>query len=49
MIGSGKVDEIREISRSAASRTGDFHHDLSLSQERNLESELKCRVLTVLA
>lgn len=44
-VGSGKLDEIRaEIGRHDAELVL-FNHTLSPSQERNLENELKCRVL----
>ncbi|WP_150299617.1 ribosome rescue GTPase HflX [Pseudomonas profundi] len=45
LVGAGKVDELREL---VASHEGDlviFNHTLSPSQERNLEGELKCRVI----
>ncbi|MGQ0530220.1 MAG: ribosome rescue GTPase HflX [Panacagrimonas sp.] len=44
-IGSGKADEIAIIVRSAELDLAIFNHDLSPSQERNLEKILQCRVL----
>ena len=44
-IGSGKADEIANIVRSAELDLAIFNHDLSPSQERNLEKILQCRVL----
>ena len=44
-VGSGKLDEIaREVDAHGAEIVM-FNHALSPSQERNLETELKCRVL----
>ena len=44
-VGSGKLDEIaREVDTHGAEIVM-FNHALSPSQERNLETELKCRVL----
>ncbi len=44
-VGSGKVDEIRECVDREGAEIVLFNHALSASQERNLEQELKCRVL----
>ena len=44
-IGSGKLEEIRAAVHSHKAELVLFNHALSPSQERNLESELKCRVL----
>ena len=44
-IGSGKLEEIRAAIHSHKAELVLFNHALSPSQERNLESELKCRVL----
>jgi GTP-binding protein HflX len=44
-IGSGKVEEIADHTRSADADLVIFNHTLSPSQERNLEKRLKCRVL----
>ncbi len=43
--GSGKVEEIKDVVRATGAEVVIFNHALSPSQERNLESELKCRVL----
>ena len=43
--GSGKVDEIAELVRAHGAELALFNHDLSPSQERNLETRLQCRVL----
>ena len=44
-IGTGKLDEVKtQVSEHRAGLVI-FNHNLSPSQERNLESELKCRVL----
>ncbi|SFK47076.1 ribosome rescue GTPase HflX [Methylophaga sulfidovorans] len=43
--GSGKVDEIAEHVMAADAALVIFNHELSPSQERNLEQKLKCRVL----
>lgn len=45
LVGSGKVDEIREQVAATDSELVIFDHALSPSQERNLEQELSCRVL----
>ncbi len=43
--GSGKVSEIGDAVRAVSAELVIFNHSLSPSQERNLESELQCRVL----
>ncbi|MCQ4347593.1 GTPase HflX [Pseudomonas stutzeri] len=45
LIGSGKVDEIREQVRAEQAELVIFNHTLTPSQERNLEREFECRVL----
>lgn len=44
-VGSGKLDEIKAGVRASAAELVIFNHNLSPSQERNLEAELCCRVL----
>ena len=44
-VGTGKLDEIASTVRSCDAELVIFNHNLSPSQERNLEAELKCRVL----
>ena len=44
-IGTGKLEEIRTQIRLQDAELVLFNHALSPSQERNLESELQCRVL----
>ncbi|BFM48612.1 ribosome rescue GTPase HflX [Marinomonas sp. THO17] len=44
-VGSGKLDEIKDIVDQEEAQVVLFDHALSPSQERNLESVLKCRVL----
>ncbi len=44
-IGSGKLEEIRAAVLAHKAGLVLFNHTLSPSQERNLEAELKCRVL----
>ncbi|MGV6806998.1 MAG: GTPase HflX, partial [bacterium] len=44
-VGSGKLDEIRRAVIESGAQLVIFNHNLSPSQERNLEHELKCRVL----
>jgi GTP-binding protein HflX len=44
-VGSGKLEEIAEAVRLCEAEIVMFNHALSPSQERNLERELKCRVL----
>jgi GTP-binding protein HflX len=43
--GSGKVDEIREHVVANDAAVVIFNHELSPSQERNLEAKLQCRVI----
>ena len=43
--GSGKVDEVAAAAKAAGAELAIFNHDLSPSQERNLEKRLQCRVL----
>ncbi len=43
-VGSGKADEIAEALIASESDVAAFNHDLSPSQQRNLERLLKCRV-----
>lgn len=44
-VGAGKVQEIREAVSENGAELVLFNHALTPSQERNLERELKCRVL----
>ena len=44
-IGSGKLEELRELLEIHQAELVIFNHALSPSQERNLERSLKCRVL----
>ncbi|MCC2655555.1 MAG: GTPase HflX [Panacagrimonas sp.] len=44
-IGSGKADEIAALVKAEEVDLAIFNHDLSPSQERNLEKLLQCRVL----
>ncbi len=44
-IGTGKLDELRQVVAETSAELVIFNHNLSPSQERNLEHELKCRVL----
>tara|TARA_R110002012_G_C11594814_1_gene606618 strand:+ start:26 stop:1336 length:1311 start_codon:yes stop_codon:yes gene_type:complete len=44
-IGSGKLEELRALLAAHAAELVIFNHSLSPSQERNIEQELKCRVL----
>ncbi|MBD3897706.1 GTPase HflX [Halomonas sp. ML-15] len=44
-IGSGKLDELKELMPIHHAELVIFNHSLSPSQERNLERALKCRVL----
>lgn len=44
-VGTGKLDEIKDIVIREEAQVVLFDHALSPSQERNLESVLKCRVL----
>jgi GTP-binding protein HflX len=45
LIGSGKVEELRDLVRSAEADLVIFNHTLTPSQERNLERVFECRVL----
>ncbi len=44
-IGKGKAAEVADIIRDREAELVIFNHDLSPSQERNLEREFQCRVL----
>jgi GTP-binding protein HflX len=44
-VGSGKAEEIRKAVLHSGAELVIFNHDLSPSQERNLEAFLQCRVL----
>ena len=44
-IGTGKLEEIGECVATQCAELVIFNHELSPAQERNLEKELKCRVL----
>ncbi|MEZ5525747.1 MAG: ribosome rescue GTPase HflX [Pseudomonadales bacterium] len=44
-VGSGKVEEIRQAVQAHEAEVVLFNHALTPTQERNLEKELKCRVL----
>jgi GTP-binding protein HflX len=44
-VGSGKVEEIRERVLAEGANLVVFNHELSASQERNVERQCKCRVL----
>ncbi|MGM0983617.1 MAG: ribosome rescue GTPase HflX [Pseudomonadota bacterium] len=44
-VGSGKLEELRESKAAHQAELVIFNHGLSPSQERNLERELKCRVI----
>ena len=44
-VGSGKLEEIERLVRTHQIEVVLFNHELSPSQERNLERALKCRVL----
>ena len=45
-VGSGKLEEIAQELANSDAEIVIFDHDLSPSQERNIEAELKCRVLS---
>lgn len=45
-IGKGKLLEIEEAIRLHEAEIVIFNHDLSPSQERNIEKEMKCRVIS---
>ncbi len=44
-VGTGKLEEISSAVKSSDAELVIFNHNLSPSQERNIEAELKCRVL----
>ena len=44
-VGSGKAEEIAELVREHDADIVLFNHNLSPSQERNIEALVKCRVL----
>ena len=44
-VGSGKLEELAACVRATRAELVLFNHSLSPSQERNLEKQLKCRVL----
>lgn len=44
-VGSGKLEELRAMLAAHEAELVIFNHSLSPSQQRNLEKELKCRVL----
>ena len=44
-VGEGKLEEIRDLAKASEADVVLFNHALSPSQERNIERELKCRVL----
>jgi GTP-binding protein HflX len=44
-IGTGKLEEVKVSVNAAKAQLVIFNHNLSPSQERNLEAELQCRVL----
>ena len=45
-VGSGKVSEIRDVLRMADADLLLINHELSAGQQRNLELDLNCRVIT---
>lgn len=45
-IGSGKVEELIDTVQNAEADLVIFNHDLSPSQERNLETAVKCKVIS---
>lgn len=45
LIGSGKVEELRDLVRESEAELVIFNHTLTPSQERNLERAFECRVL----
>ena len=45
-IGSGKVEELKHLKELHEIKLIIFNHDLSPSQERNLEKELECQVMS---
>jgi GTP-binding protein HflX len=44
-IGSGKADELAELMQASESKIAVFNHDLTPSQQRNLERHLQARVV----
>ena len=44
-VGTGKLEEIADIIKRESAQLIIFNHNLSPSQERNLEAHLQCRVL----
>lgn len=44
-LGSGKAEELADIIKNASPAVAIFNHDLSPSQQRNLERLLECRVI----
>ena len=44
-IGTGKADEVASAAKGGGAELAVFNHDLSPSQERNLEKRIQCRVL----
>ncbi len=44
-IGSGKTEELKQLVASIGADTVIFNHELSPSQERNLELEINCKVI----
>ncbi|ROR98757.1 GTP-binding protein HflX [Sinobacterium caligoides] len=44
-VGTGKLEEIRQAVQLHGAEVVIFNHQLSPSQERNIEAELQCRVL----
>ena len=44
-VGTGKLEELKQLVYEHCANLVIFNHSLSPSQERNLESELECRVL----
>jgi GTP-binding protein HflX len=44
-VGSGKADEVAAALNATESRVVVFNHDLTPSQQRNLERKLECRVV----
>jgi GTP-binding protein HflX len=44
-IGSGKADELAEVMQASESKIAVFNHDLTPSQQRNLERTLQARVV----
>jgi GTP-binding protein HflX len=43
-VGSGKAEELKDTVKATESKVALFNHDLSPSQQRNLERLLECRV-----